>query len=174
MSQYLTFQLDGRYYGVNVEHINSVLDPQEITPLPHVSTIVTGLTNVRGIVVPVFEPAAVLAGMRIDEGRLDSIAETAIASETSAYDAAADAGLIIFEIPNGTMLQFIGIQVDRIGKVILLDSGKMAPVPSFLPDSAAAFLEGFCYVGENRHAILNLSALVARELLFAESGGVHG
>ena len=60
MRQYLTFELDRRRYGVGVEYVNSVLDPQAITPLPHADTIVTGLTNVRGNVVPVFDPAEIL------------------------------------------------------------------------------------------------------------------
>ncbi|PKL09877.1 MAG: chemotaxis protein CheW, partial [Spirochaetae bacterium HGW-Spirochaetae-7] len=46
MRQYLTFELEGRRYGVRVDHVNSVLDPQAITPLPRGSTLVTGLTNV--------------------------------------------------------------------------------------------------------------------------------
>lgn len=173
MKQYLTFELDGRNYGVNVEHINSVLDLQDITPLPHVSTIVTGLTNVRGIVVPVFQPSQVLANMKIDESRFDAAMQEAMAVE-SRYDTSTDAGLIIFEIPNGTLLPFIGIEVDRIGKVVQLDAGQLAAVPSFLPESATAFLEGFCFVAEIRHAILNLQRLVSREVLFTEKGGLNG
>ncbi|HPE37359.1 MAG TPA: chemotaxis protein CheW, partial [Spirochaetales bacterium] len=61
MRQYLTFELDGKAYGVGVEFVNSVLDPQDITPLPRAATIVTGLTNVRGNVVPVFDPRGILA-----------------------------------------------------------------------------------------------------------------
>jgi len=173
MRQYLTFELDGRNYGVNVDHINSVLDLQDITPLPHVSTIVTGLTNVRGLVVPVFDPRTVLAGMKIDESRFESSGQTAVAVE-SRYDTSTDSGLIVFEISNGTLLSFIGIEVDRIGKVVQLDAQQLAVVPSFLPESATAFLEGFCFVGEARHAILNLQRLVSREVLFTDKGGLNG
>ena len=65
--QYLTFQLQSHAYGVNVRHINSLLDSQEVTPIMQQLTLITGLANVRGSVVPVFNPCLVLAGLNINE-----------------------------------------------------------------------------------------------------------
>ena len=182
MRQYLTFELDGRRYGVAVEFVNSVLDPQAITPLPHGDTIVTGLTNVRGNVVPVFDPAETLRQTKVDEEKGPEVGSNSMAaldlgnSQARADLAAQDeeGGIVIFEIDNGTLLPFIGLQADRIGKVVNLNEGEIASVPGFLPESAGRFFEGFCFVGGIRHSILNLKELTSRESLFAVEGGRRG
>lgn len=181
MKQYLTFELDGRHYGVDVEHVNSVLDPQAVTPLPRADTIVTGLTNVRGNVVPVFDPRETLARTKVDDERV-SRAVGAAGSEAgddgvtvlSGDDASEEGGIIIFEIENATLLPFIGLEADKIGKVILLEDSQLAAVPGFLPESAARFNQGFCFVGGVRHSILNLKELCSRDALFGVEGVRRG
>lgn len=185
MKQYLTFELDGRYYGVDVEHVNSVLDPQAVTPLPRANTIVTGLTNVRGNVVPVFDPRETLARTKVDDervGKAVAAANAAAGAEAadegvtvlSGDDASEEGGIIIFEIENATLLPFIGLEADKIGKVILLEDSQLAAVPGFLPESAARFYQGFCFVGGVRHSILNLKELCSRDALFSAEGVRRG
>jgi len=182
MRQFLTFELDGRRYGVSVEFVNSVLDPQAITPLPHADTIVTGLTNVRGNVVPVFDPSAILQKTKVDD-QMDGAAKQGSDPveegnpDPQAYSLAdedEEGGIVIFETENGTLLPFIGLQADRIGKVVTLNEGDLSPVPGFLPESAGRFFDGFCFVGGVRHSILNLQELTSRETLFSVEGGRHG
>lgn len=181
MRQYLTFELDGRRYGVGVEFVNSVLDPQAITPLPHADTIVTGLTNVRGNVVPVFDPSETLKRTKVDDEQTSvAIKATAPVGESTPRQSGSsladkeEGGIVIFETDNGTLLPFIGLQADRIGKVVTLNEGELAPVPGFLPESAGRFFEGFCFVGGVRHSILNLKELTSRETLFTVEGGRRG
>ncbi|MDX9958361.1 MAG: chemotaxis protein CheW [Clostridia bacterium] len=182
MRQFLTFELDGRRYGVGVEFVNSVLDPQAITPLPHADTIVTGLTNVRGNVVPVFDPSEILKRTKVDDEQtaVANQDNTAVAENTvgrnvnSPADDEEEGGIVIFETENGTLLPFIGLQADRIGKVVTLNEGELSPVPGFLPESAGRFFEGFCFVGGVRHSILDLKELTSRETLFAVEGGRRG
>ena len=182
MRQYLTFELDGGRYGVGVEFVNSVLDPQAITPLPHADTIVTGLTNVRGNVVPVFDPSGMLKRTRVDDENAVALLEDSTRVEdhagdqvtATALDEDKEGGIVIFETDNGTLLPFIGLQANRIGKVVTLNEGKLVPVPGFLPESAGRFFEGFCFVGGMRHSILNLKELTSRETLFVMEGGHRG
>jgi chemotaxis signal transduction protein len=182
MRQYLTFELDGRRYGVGVEFVNSVLDPQAITPLPHGDTIVTGLTNVRGNVVPVFDPSETLRRTKVDDERVATVIQPSASTvenkpSQDGYkleDEDEEGGIVIFETENGTLLPFIGLQADRIGKVVTLNEGELAPVPGFLPESAGRFFEGFCFVGGVRHSILNLRELTSRETLFTVEGGRRG
>ncbi|OHD19660.1 MAG: hypothetical protein A2Y38_11800 [Spirochaetes bacterium GWB1_59_5] len=163
MRQYLTFELEKRRYGVPVEYVNSVLDPQMITPLPHGSTIVTGLTNVRGNVVPVFDPRETLRLTKVDEIHAGAVGETIMDEE--------EGGIVIFEVENGTLLPFIGLQADKIGKVVNLEEADISAVPDFLPENASRFFEGFCFVSETRHSIINLKELASKESLFAGSEG---
>ncbi len=163
MRQYLTFELEKRRYGVAVEYVNSVLDSQLITPLPHGSTIVTGLTNVRGNVVPVFDPRETLRQTKVDDIKNGGVSEESMEDE--------EGGIVIFEVENGTLLPFIGLQADRIGKVVNLEDSDISDVPDFLPENASRFFDGFCFVGEKRHSIVNLKELASRESLF---GGIEG
>jgi chemotaxis signal transduction protein len=182
MRQFLTFELDGRRYGVGVEFVNSVLDPQAITPLPHADTIVTGLTNVRGNVVPVFDPSEILKKTKVDDEQAAAANQdsspvadiTAGQNGNSLADEDEEGGIVIFETENGTLLPFIGLLADRIGKVVSLDEGELSPVPGFLPESAGRFFEGFCFVSGVRHSILDLKELTSRETLFATEGGRRG
>ncbi|MBN2873759.1 MAG: chemotaxis protein CheW [Spirochaetales bacterium] len=162
MGQYLTFELDSRRYGVRVALVNSVLDPQPVTPLSAAGTIVTGLTNVRGNVVPVFNPRKTLERTRVDEAT--SSEETHVATATKEDDE--EGGIVIFEVENGTLLPFIGLEADRIGKVVNLEDADLSPVPDFLPVEASKYFEGFCFVGGSRHSIVNLRELTSRETLF--------
>ncbi len=183
MRQYLTFELDGRRYGVPVEYINSVLDPQAITPLPHGSTLVTGLTNVRGNVVPVFDPRETLRRTKVEDDRLAKKPKPAAGpaeplEREKAVPAAEledeEGGIVIFEAENGTLLPFIGLQADRIGKVVNLEDDEISPVPNFLPNDATKLFDGFCFIGGVRHSIINLAELASKESLFsAGEGGRH-
>lgn len=171
MSQYLTFELQGRDYGVRVDLVNSVLDPQAITPLPASSTIVTGLTNVRGDVVPVFDPGRILLSTKVDE---TPDAEAGDGGQGGPGDGAKDeGGILIFDVENGTLLPYIGMKADRIGKVVTVEGDELSPVPSLLPRDASRFFEGFCFIGGVRHSIINLGELASRETLFGSEEGAR-
>ncbi|HOZ73461.1 MAG TPA: chemotaxis protein CheW [Spirochaetales bacterium] len=171
MRQYLTFELDGRRYGVPVEFINSVLDPQSITPLPQGSTLVTGLTNVRGNVVPVFDPRDPLRRTKVEDDRLAKRPGGQDAEADELEDEDEEGGIVIFESENGTLLPFIGLQADKIGKVVNLESDEISPVPDFLPNDATKLFEGFCFIGGVRHSIINLAELASKDTLFSAGEG---
>lgn len=175
MRQYLTFELEGRRYGVPVEHVNSVLDLQAITPLPRGATIVSGLTNVRGNVVPVFDPQETLRRTKVDDERIGAKAAPSASGDDEQRDDERrddeEGGIVIFEVENGTLLPFIGLQADKIGKVVNLDDHEISEVPDFLPDNASRFFEGFCFIGQTRHSIINLKELASKESLFGGSEG---
>lgn len=52
----VTFALDGQRYALDLSAVQFVVQAVEITPLPHAPDCVAGIINVRGHVVPVFNP----------------------------------------------------------------------------------------------------------------------
>jgi purine-binding chemotaxis protein CheW len=50
-TQYCTFLLDGRYFGVDVQQVQEVIRYQEMTRVPLASPVVSGLINLRGRIV---------------------------------------------------------------------------------------------------------------------------
>lgn len=177
MQQYLTFELDKNRYGVAVKYVNSVLDIQDITPLPQSNTLITGLTNVRGNVVPVFNPRKTLLKTKVDNISMPEYKEHKTKSQASSKSEKAEeeeeGGIIIFEIENGSLLPFIGLETDKIGKVVNLEDKDILAVPAFLPEEAARYYSGFCFINETRHSILNIKELSSKETLFAIQEGGH-
>ncbi len=53
--QFVCFKLANEEYGIDINCVQEVLRPQQITPMPQMPDFVLGVMNIRGIVVPVFD-----------------------------------------------------------------------------------------------------------------------
>lgn len=51
----LVFRLQDEAFGVTVDAVQEILDPQRPTPVPNADPFAPGLINVRGVVVPVVD-----------------------------------------------------------------------------------------------------------------------
>lgn len=175
MQQFLTFELAGRLFAVNAATVNSILDPQSWTPLPPYGSLVIGLVNVRGNVVPLFDPTPCLVESLRD---LPKDAGLGLNAPSITLDATAgvgtEGGIVVFEIPNGTLLPYIGMEVEKINGVTVLTPEQIQPVPEFLPTRSARYFEGFCLLDSNPFPVIRLEELLSREALFATTGGRGG
>ncbi len=50
--QFLTFQLAGEVYGVDILNIREIIDYGNLTPVPMMPEFIAGVINLRGAVVP--------------------------------------------------------------------------------------------------------------------------
>ena len=53
--RYLTFELEGEHYGVNIEYVIEIIGIQDITQLPGTPKYVKGLINLRGKIIPLID-----------------------------------------------------------------------------------------------------------------------
>jgi purine-binding chemotaxis protein CheW len=53
-TQLLTFNLEGRHYGLPLDRVERVIRAVEPTPLPRAPETVMGIINLRGKIIPVF------------------------------------------------------------------------------------------------------------------------
>ncbi|MDA1015953.1 MAG: chemotaxis protein CheW [Planctomycetota bacterium] len=60
-SQYCTFWLGDLLFGIPVEHVQEVIMPQSMTPIPLVSESIRGLMNLRGQIIAVIDLRRCLA-----------------------------------------------------------------------------------------------------------------
>jgi len=67
LRQWLTFFLGGEEYAINIEIVNEIIKPREITDIPGVPDFVLGIISLRGIIVPVYDLACRLGLGRVDE-----------------------------------------------------------------------------------------------------------
>ncbi|WP_022851636.1 chemotaxis protein CheW [Limisalsivibrio acetivorans] len=55
MERYLTFELGGEHYGVNVHCVKEIIAMMKITSVPNVPEYIKGVINLRGQIIPVVD-----------------------------------------------------------------------------------------------------------------------
>lgn len=66
--QMLTFEVNGRLFGLDLQNVECVVRAVEITPLPAAPKIVLGVVNMHGDLVPVLDVRRRLGGLASDVG----------------------------------------------------------------------------------------------------------
>ena len=131
MSQYATFRLGDRLFGMDlmmIREINRILD---ITPVPHAKPFIRGLINLRGQIVTILD-----LGVRLGLARQE-LAETShnLILKTNAELAAVRA-------QSSTATDLVGFLVDAIGDVVEADAGTVEPPSANVSESEGGFLSG--------------------------------
>jgi len=103
--QFVCFKLADEEYGIDINCVQEVIRPQEITPLPQLPDFVLGAMNIRGSVVPIFD---LRKKMKLAEKAMD------------------DHSRIILLQLDGLLSSYL---VDEVLDNIKLDSSKIDPAP---------------------------------------------
>jgi purine-binding chemotaxis protein CheW len=115
-----TFRLAGELFAVPVEHVQEVMMPQPLTPVPLAPPHIIGLINLRGRIVP-----AVDLRMRMQVPP----------------DAASAPGGVVVVRTGG---ELVGLLVDAIGDVLTLPAASWRPPPDTLRALHRVFVFGIC------------------------------
>jgi purine-binding chemotaxis protein CheW len=124
-TQYCTFLLDGRYFGVEVQQVQEVIRYQEMTRVPLASPVVSGLINLRGRIVTAID-------LRRRLGLPDR-----------------PAGKLPMNVVVRTGDDAVSLLVDEIGDVIEVPADKFESPPETLRGVARTLVDG-AYKLENR------------------------
>jgi len=135
MSQYATFLLGDRLFGLDlmmIREINRILD---ITPVPHSLDHIRGLINLRGQIVTILD-----LGVRLGLARQD-VADSShnIILKTSGELAAAghQGGESLT-----TSNDLVGFLVDAIGDVVEADEATIEPPSANVSEAEGGYLSG--------------------------------
>lgn len=96
----LTFDLDGERFAISVKNVQEVIDPLDMTTVPHADPFAPGLINVRGAVVPVLNLQHRL-GVKETERTADTrfvVIEAVIDGDRTNFAIIADSVHEVFEI----------------------------------------------------------------------------
>ncbi|MCC6932061.1 MAG: chemotaxis protein CheW [Deltaproteobacteria bacterium] len=66
--QFCTFYLDNLYFGIDVDSVQEVLRYEEMTPVPLACREISGLINLRGLIVPAIDLRKRLGYSDLPEG----------------------------------------------------------------------------------------------------------
>jgi purine-binding chemotaxis protein CheW len=117
-TQYCTFLLDDRYYGVDVQQVQEVIRYQELTRVPLASPVVSGLINLRGRIVTAID-------LRRRLGLPDR-----------------PAGKLPMNVVVNTGDDAVSLLVDEIGDVIDVPADKFEKPPETLRGAARTLVAG--------------------------------
>ena len=139
--QYLTFQLDGESFAIDILDIREIIEFSSLTSVPLMPAFLRGVINLRGAVVPVVD-------LSIRFGR----PSTEISSQTC---------VVILEIIHEEEVQLIGILVDAVSEVVDISESDIEPPPSFGSMLRPDFIKGMGKVGGHFVVILNVEYVLS-------------
>jgi len=116
--QFCTFFLDGRFFGVPVPHVQEVIGPHEMTPVPLAPEVVSGMINLRGQIVVAIDLRRRLQLPRRAEGGVSM-------------------NVVVRSLGGA-----VSLQVDEIGDVIEVEPSTFEAPPETLQGAERAMILG--------------------------------
>jgi purine-binding chemotaxis protein CheW len=142
--QYLTFQLAGQTYGVEILRVQEIKGWEKPTRLPHSPQHVQGVINLRGAVVPI-----------LDLRRRFGLGETEYGRTTV---------VIVVKVDSVRGELTAGIVVDAVCEVCNISAEDLRPPPEVGSPIDADFVRGLAMVGDGMLVLLDVVHLVTRTL----------
>jgi len=143
--KYLTFQLAGEEYGIEILSVVEIINLMDITDVPRTPEYVRGVINLRGKVIPVVE-------LRKKFG-MEPIEDT---EETC---------IIVVNVQSGDIETQMGILVDTVSEVLDIEAESIEPPPRFGGDIDTNFILGMAKIGSDVKTLIDINrALSASEM----------
>jgi purine-binding chemotaxis protein CheW len=149
MSQYASFQLGGRLFGLDLMMIREINRIQDITPVPHARGHIRGLINLRGQIVTILDLGVRLGLERA--GILDT-SHNIILKTNSELAAVRREGAA----QQSTATDLVGFLVDAIGDVVEADDATIEPASANVSEAEGVFLSGVIKTGAGLLVLLDI------------------
>lgn len=134
-SQFVTFMVDQRYYGIDITKVREIKGWSEPTELPSSPHAMCGVLNLRGVIVPIFDLRA-----RFGQGVTQPSEEH-----------------VVIIVALGERL--IGVLVDAVSDILTLEFNDVLPVPDVDASFSQRFLFGLVAMDDRMVALLKLEEL---------------
>ncbi len=134
-TQLVVFRLGDEFFGVDISIVESIIKAKKITLVPHAHEFVEGVTNLRGIIVPVIDLRT-----RFGMPRLAASKETSI---------------IVLEHRSSV----IGIVVDSVTEVLRLPDRIIEQPSMFVTGLDAAYISGIAKFPDRLITVLDVEKI---------------
>lgn len=135
--RFMTFEIDGQDYGIDIMHVTEIVGLQDIAEVPDVPNFVKGMINLRGNVVPVID---VRLRFGLPEGQYDD--RTCV---------------VVVTLETST----IGMIVDRVNEVRVILPDHISPAPQGGDVSGEGqYITGLGRDGEDVTVLLDIQQLL--------------
>lgn len=136
--QWVTYQLEDEFYGINVMQVQEVSRLSEIAPVPGAPSYVLGIINLRGNVVTV----------------IDTRARFGLPPQ----DPTENSRIIIVEVSG----HVIGMLVDCVAEVVYLHQSEIDTAPN-VSDDSSRFIQGVCNRDKYLLILVDVNKLLDQE-----------
>ncbi|MGC8824236.1 MAG: chemotaxis protein CheW [Bacteroidales bacterium] len=140
---YLSFNIHGELFAINVATVLEVLQKQPITQVPNAPEYIKGIINFRGEVVPVFE--------------------TRVRFHFPPRNAEDSFVIIVCDLSKEDNIARVGLIVDRVKDVININETEIKPVPPMTKEFNTDFISGIYKLNDDFLMILNIEKLFASD-----------
>jgi purine-binding chemotaxis protein CheW len=166
--RFLSFELDGNQYAVEVERVEVVLETVPITRVPKAPSYLKGVINYRGAVIPVADLRT-----RFREGlAAGSPGDGPAAPAQTAVQAGPEEGggsIIVLHLRYSGDDIVIGVIADAVREVVDLDPGRMEKAPGIGGRGGEKLLAGIAEKDGSFIVILDMDEAFNMEDSFAPS-----
>ncbi len=152
MTQYSTFYLGDRRFGLPILSVREIIRSCEITPVPLAPRHVRGLLNLRGQIVTILDLAVRLDIQDRPDARESHVVvlaggEPAMSARERTLD-------------QGGGEDMAGFLVDGIGDVVEADVGQTKPAPANVTEAEGRLLSGVIQADSGLLALLDLQGVL--------------
>jgi purine-binding chemotaxis protein CheW len=137
--QMVTFELGLELYGVNILDVKEIVRVQPVRPIPNAPVYVEGIFNLRSEIIPVINLHKRFGLKRATLNGDDELLS----------------GFVILEIEN----MKLGIIIDRVSRVVSINSGEIQPPPQMLTGIGAEYIQGVVRQDDGYLILLNIRSL---------------
>ncbi len=137
MNEYAIIIISQEEFGISLDRVIEVLKAQKITPLPEVSGLISGVINLRGIVIPIMD----------------------LRKRLNVKSAHGRERIIIVKIHG----EKIGLLVDAVKEVLTIEKEQIAVPLSAFKGLNPEYLNGIGKIGDRLIILLNLETLLTSE-----------
>ncbi|MEW6608675.1 MAG: chemotaxis protein CheW [bacterium] len=134
--QIVSFLIDNALYGMDISNVREIIKVGKITYVPGSAEYITGVMNLRGMVIAV-----------VDMGNLLGFSKIVFSDQTR---------IIITEIQNQTLVGFL---VDEIINIVNVSPDKIEPPPATLEKNRTKYIKGEVQMDGELMAILDLAEI---------------
>ncbi|MGF1778994.1 chemotaxis protein CheW [Vibrio nomapromontoriensis] len=137
--EYLTFWLGEEYYGIDILTVQEIRTYGQVTAIANMPTYIKGIMNLRGVVIPIVD-------MRIKFNL----------SDITYHDMTV---VIILNIDE----RIVGIVVDSVADVLLLDTVDVQPPPDFASALDTKYIKGLTSQNELMLILIHIEKLMTSQ-----------
>jgi purine-binding chemotaxis protein CheW len=144
--KYLTFNLGGESYGLEIMKVQEIIKIIDVTQIPKTPEFVRGVINLRGKVIPVID-------LRLK-------------FEIQAQEDTEKTCIIVMQVKSkDDTVTILGIIVDEVSEVLDIGEEKIEPTPSFGATIDTDFILGMGKVGDKVMSMLDIDKILTKEEL---------